>query len=237
MPATLVLPAAGSGRRFASDTPKQFLPLAGVPVICRTLAAFSGLVQEAVIAIDPGHRELLDRCLEQAPPALPVRIVAGGARRQDTVALALAACATDLVLVHDAVRPLVPRGCIAACLAALAAHAAAIVAVPCAPTVKRSDDGGTIAATVPRGPLWLAQTPQGLRREPALAAFARSLAEGWECSDDAEVMERAGHRVALVPGDACNVKLTTRDDLRLAEALLALQSRATGASAAGTALD
>ncbi len=232
MATALVLPAAGSGRRFASDIPKQFLMLSGVPVICRTLTAFNGLVDEAVIAIDPDHRELLERCLASAPPTLPVRIVAGGARRQDSVALALAACTVDLALVHDAVRPLVPRRCIEDCLTALSTHIAAVVAVPCAPTVKRSDDGRTVAATVPRGPLWLAQTPQGLRRVEALAAFARAAAEHWNCSDDAEIMERAGHRVALVPGDACNLKLTTRDDLRLAEALWALR-----ASTAGAALD
>nr|MBA3846486.1 2-C-methyl-D-erythritol 4-phosphate cytidylyltransferase [Planctomycetota bacterium] len=110
---------------------------------------------------------------------------------------------------------------IVACLAALADHAGAVVAVPCAHTVKRAGPGELVDATVPREGLWLAQTPQGLRRDLALAAFQRAAAEGWMVSDDVQVLERAGHRVALVRGDACNLKITTPDDLVLAEAILA----------------
>jgi 2-C-methyl-D-erythritol 4-phosphate cytidylyltransferase len=118
------------------------------------------------------------------------------------------------------VRPLVPGSCIAACITALTEHIAAVVAIPCAATVKRARADRTVDTTVPRDDLWLAQTPQGLRRTEALAAFARADAEAWSCSDDVQVMERAGHRVALVPGDARNLKLTTPDDWAIAEALL-----------------
>lgn len=222
--AVLIVPAAGSGSRFGSATPKQFLPLAGATVLSRSLAAFAGLVDEAIIAAPPGrHAEVAAAC---AGCGVPWRIVDGGADRQASVLAALRAAAGRWCLIHDAVRPLVPRRCIAACLDALRDHPAALVAVPCASTVKREDGGGLVAATVPRAGLWLAQTPQGVDRALALAAFARAEAEGWRCTDDAEVMERAGHAVALVRGDARNLKITEPGDLAVAEALLACEDPA-----------
>jgi 2-C-methyl-D-erythritol 4-phosphate cytidylyltransferase len=220
MNCSLIIPAAGSGSRFGATVPKQLLPLRGRAILRRSLDAFAGLVDEAVVAVSEATRAAVAEMLAQEPSPFPVRLVAGGSTRQDSVRSALAACAGELVLIHDAVRPLVPRRCIVDCLAALADHDAALVAVPCHATVKRSGDGSRVEATVPRDGLWLAQTPQGVRRLPALAAFARAAAEGWRCSDDAEVMERSGHAVALVMGDARNFKLTTPDDLAVAEALL-----------------
>jgi 2-C-methyl-D-erythritol 4-phosphate cytidylyltransferase len=228
---SLVIPAAGRGLRFGGDAPKQLLPLAGRAVLLRSLDAFAGLVDEAVLAVAPDIRAEVERLLAGAGLGYPVRLTAGGATRQESVHRGLLATdpGAELVLVHDAVRPLVPRHCISACLAALAGAEAAVVAIPCAHTVKRAQPpaGPTalVAATVPREDLWLAQTPQGLHRAAGLAAFARAIAEGWTCSDDAQVMERAGHRVALVPGDARNLKLTTRDDWAVAEALLAAAPR------------
>lgn len=220
MRASLVIPAAGRGQRFGSDTPKQFLPLRGRSVLARTLAAFDGLVDEAVIAGDPSARDLIAAAVAESHVSFPVRVVDGGETRLRSVEAAVSAAAGDAVLVHDAVRPLVPRSCIEACLAATARTGAAVVAIRCAHTVKRGA-GTTVAATVPRDDLWLAQTPQGFRRALGAAAFARAIAEGWECSDDAQVIERAGGAVELVPGDARNLKITTPDDLALAEAILA----------------
>ncbi len=218
--ACVIIPAAGSGTRFGGPRPKQFLDLAGRPVLAWTLAAFAGRVAGAVIAVNAAWHHEVAAIASAAP--FPIRIVAGGATRQDSVAAALAASDStwDRVLVHDAVRPLVPGPCIDACLAALDQHAGAVVAVPCAATVKRAHADGTVADTVPRDALWLAQTPQGFRRAEGLAAFARAAAEGWACTDDAQVLERAGHRVALVPGDARNLKITTPDDFLVAAALL-----------------
>lgn len=218
---SLLLPAGGSGSRFGSTIPKQFLPLAGVPVIRRSIDAFAGLADECVIAAAPDrHAEVAAAC---AGALVPVRIVAGGANRQASVAAALRAAHGDLLLVHDAVRPLVPRRCIEACLAALARVPAAVVAIPCAATVKRAGADGLVTATVPRAGLWLAQTPQGFRRAEGLAAFARAATAGWDCTDDAEVLERAGYAVEIVPGDAVNLKITEPGDLALAEALLTLR--------------
>jgi len=202
--------------------PKQFLPLKGRVVLLRSLDAFAGHVSEAVLAISEDAHDEITTLIASAGLPFPVRLTIGGATRQESVFAGLRAsdptCA--LVLVHDAVRPLVPPHCIAACIAALADHTAAVVAVPCAATVKRVRSDHTVDSTVPRDDLWLAQTPQGLRRADALAAFTRATNERWSCSDDAQVMERAGHRVALVPGDARNLKLTTPDDWAVAEALL-----------------
>lgn len=215
---SLLLPAGGSGSRFGGPVPKQLLPLLGVPVIRRSIDAFAGLVDEAVVA-GPADRldEIRAAC---AGCAVPLRVVAGGADRQASVRAALLASRGDLVLVHDAVRPLIPRRCIEACIAALAAHPAAVVALACAATVKRAGPGRTVAATVPRADLWLAQTPQGFRRAEGLAAFARAAEAGWACTDDAEVLERSGHAVAIVPGDPANLKITEPGDFAVAEALL-----------------
>lgn len=224
--AILVIPAAGSGTRFGAATPKQLLPLAGVPVIRRSLDAFTGVVDAAIIACAADQETAIRTACVGA--AFPLRFVRGGATRQASVHAALRAVPPDqeTVLVHDAVRPFVPRACITACLAALATHDGAVVALPCSDTVKRADAEAThrVAATIPRDGLWLAQTPQGLRRAEALAAFDRAEAEGWTVSDDVQVLENAGLSVALVPGDRRNLKITTPEDWALAEALVCITS-------------
>ena len=219
---SLVIPAAGRGTRFGGPIPKQLLPLNGRVVLLRSLDAFAGHVDEAVLAIGADAQDEIAALIATAGLPFPVRLTVGGATRQESVHAGLRASdpTCDLVLVHDAVRPLVPSRCITACIAALAGHVAAVVALPCAATVKRARRDQTIDATVPRDDLWLAQTPQGLRRAEALTAFARAVSENWICSDDVQVMEHAGHRVALVLGDARNLKLTTQDDWAVAEALL-----------------
>jgi 2-C-methyl-D-erythritol 4-phosphate cytidylyltransferase len=219
---SLVIPAAGQGTRFGGVVAKQLLPLKGRAVLLRSLDAFAGQVDEAIIAVSAQLRPEVEALLAGTTLPFPVRLAAGGATRQDSVSAGVHASdpASELVLVHDAVRPLVPPACIAACIAALSDHVAALVAVPCTATVKRADAGGRVLATVPRDDLWLAQTPQGFRRAEGLAAFARAAAGGWSCSDDAQVLERAGYDVALVPGDARNLKLTTPDDWAVAEALI-----------------
>ena len=228
----LVIPAAGHGVRFnagtgeSSSRPKQFLDLGGQPVLAHTLHAFAGLVDHAWLAVNDLWRPEVEQIASQAP--FPCTVVRGGDTRQDSVHAALRAVdpTYERVLVHDAVRPLVPRSCIAACLAALASHPAAVVAVPCAATVKRAAGDGTVAETVPRAGLWLAQTPQGFQREAGLAAFAAAARDGVQGTDDVQLFERLGLRVALVPGDARNFKLTTPDDLDLARALVAAWDRA-----------
>uniref|UniRef100_UPI001319C98B IspD/TarI family cytidylyltransferase n=1 Tax=Cronobacter sakazakii TaxID=28141 RepID=UPI001319C98B len=143
---SLVIPAAGRGTRFGGPVAKQFLPLKGRAVLLRSLDAFAGQVDEAVLAISDDARAEVEALIAGARLPFPVRLTAGGATRQESVHAGLQAsdAKCGLVLVHDAVRPLVPRSCITACISALADHVAAVVAIPCAATVKRARSDRTV---------------------------------------------------------------------------------------------
>ncbi len=201
-----LLVAGGSGSRFGAAQPKQYLSLAGRPVIAHAAAALAAEVTWVQPVGDVAAITAALAGLDHLPP------VAGGATRQDSVRNgleALAAYAPDIVLVHDAARPFVPPGTVAALVAALAHHAGAIPAVPVADTLKRGADG-MIAGTVPRDGLFRAQTPQAFLY-PLLRDLHRQAAAG--ATDDASILEAAGHGVALVAGHEDNIKLTYAEDL------------------------
>ncbi|WP_454016707.1 bifunctional 2-C-methyl-D-erythritol 4-phosphate cytidylyltransferase/2-C-methyl-D-erythritol 2,4-cyclodiphosphate synthase [Azospirillum sp. Marseille-Q6669] len=208
--------AAGTGQRFGAERPKQYLDLAGQPVLRRTVEAFRRhpKVSAVRVVINPAFRDLYDAAVAGLDLPEPV---AGGASRQDSVRNgleALADSAPGLVLIHDAARPLIDAGTIDAVIAALDTHPAALAAVPVADTLKRGNggpDGELVAGTVDRSGLWRAQTPQGFRFPEILAAHRD--AAGLELTDDAAVAERAGLPVALVPARQENFKVTTPDDL------------------------
>ncbi len=217
--------AGGSGQRFGAERPKQYLDLAGKPVLRRTVEAFLNHPQVGGVrvVIDPAWRDAYDAAV--AGLGLPDP-VAGGACRQDSVRNGLEALAAegtpDLVLIHDAARPLVDEATIGAVIATLADKPGAIAAVPVADTLKRGAKHGTkhgtkgetesvITGTVDRDGLWRAQTPQGFRF-PAILEAHRAAA-GLSLTDDAAVAERAGLAVALVPSKEDNFKVTTPDDL------------------------
>jgi 2-C-methyl-D-erythritol 4-phosphate cytidylyltransferase/2-C-methyl-D-erythritol 2,4-cyclodiphosphate synthase len=218
-----ILVAAGTGSRFGADTPKQFLILGGLPVIRRAALAVLDHVTWLQPVGEAAPIAAALRGLEHLPP------VPGGATRQASVAAgleALAPYAPDLVLIHDAARPLIPTGTVEAVVAALEHAPGAIPAVPVADTLKRASDG-KIAETVPRAGLFRAQTPQGFRF-PVLLALHRSQA-GSEATDDAALLEAAGETVLLVPGGEDNIKLTYQEDLvRLERALSASLSPRVG---------
>ncbi|TWA87281.1 2-C-methyl-D-erythritol 2,4-cyclodiphosphate synthase [Azospirillum brasilense] len=211
--------AAGSGQRFGAEQPKQYLDLAGQPVLRRTVEAFRRhpKVSAVRVVINPAFRDFYDAAVAGLDLPEPV---AGGASRQDSVRNgleALAESAPDRVLIHDAARPLIDSDTIDAVIAALDTHPAALAAVPVTDTLKRGE-GGLVTGTVDRGGLWRAQTPQGFRFPDILAAHRA--AAGLELTDDAAVAERAGLPVALVPAREENFKVTTPDDLtRAARAL------------------
>ncbi len=202
-----LLVAAGSGTRFGADVPKQFLIVAGKPVIRHAALALSRHVSllQAV-----GDAEPIEAALAGLPNCLPV--IPGGASRQDSVRAgleALAPFAPDIVLVHDAARPVIPAGTIPALLAALKEFPGAIPAAPVADTLKRVERG-VITETVPRAGLFRAQTPQAFRFQTLLTAHRSGLTGA---TDDASLLEAAGLSVQVVPGSDDNIKLTYPDDL------------------------
>lgn len=222
MRATAIVVAAGGGVRLGASTPKAFVPFGSSTLLGATLATISrvGSLGEVVITVPAGMESRARREAEAAGLQLPVKIVAGGAERQDSVRIALGftSAEAELVVVHDAARPLATVAMFEACLARAAVIGAAIVAIPVADTLKRVADE-TILETLPRAGLWQAQTPQAFRRGLLCDAHARAARAGSAATDDAELVERIGAQVAVVAGSALNLKITTADDLRLAELL------------------
>lgn len=222
----VIVPAAGRGLRFGSPQPKQYLPLAGAPVLAHTLRRLDDLGARAiavgVAAEDPYWPEL------RLSLTTPLLTFTGGAERALTVLNGLAALTDqaaedDLVFVHDAARPCV-RGSDLRRLyeAALDAPDGALLARPVADTVKRGGAEG-ITATIDRRDLWLAQTPQVFRFGRLQAALASAVAAQALVTDEAGAIERMGGRPRLVAGHQDNIKITTPEDLVLAEIYLAWQ--------------
>lgn len=221
---TAIVPAAGSGVRFGGVVPKQYLPMAGLPLLAWTLRALaaSGRVDCTVLAVAAGQEA---RCRAEIlePNGLRVdRLVSGGADRQASVyaALSKAPADTDLVLVHDGARPLVTAQIIRAAVEAAAADGAAVVAMPVTDTIKVADGARRVEDTLPRGRLWAAQTPQVFRAAWLREAHAKALTDGFRGTDDSVLVERLGYPVRLVPGSPDNLKITTMGDLAQAEQIL-----------------
>jgi 2-C-methyl-D-erythritol 4-phosphate cytidylyltransferase/2-C-methyl-D-erythritol 2,4-cyclodiphosphate synthase len=212
--AVAIVVAAGRSTRLGGATPKQFLDLAGESVVSRAVRALT-----ACPGID-GVVVVLSRDDIGGPRAGSLRgmhgvlaVVPGGSTRMASALVGVeAASDADVVLVHDAARPFVDPVLVAAVLEAARLHGAAVPAVAARDTVKRDDGAGFVAETLDRAPLRLAQTPQGARRDWMLEALRLAVASGVESTDEAQALERAGRRVALVPGDPANLKITTPDD-------------------------
>ncbi len=220
----VILPAAGKSSRFGGKDKKVFANLDGRPVWLRSAELFASRndVVQTIVVVAP-EDEALFRQRYGAHVALHgLTVVRGGAERFESVGNALAALIddVDLVAVHDAARPCVPPALIDAVFNAAAKTGAALLALPVPDTLKRSDAQGKVEATVPRQNLWLAQTPQVFRRDWLLAAHAGRAKLGASVTDDAQLVEAAGHPVYLVTGSSSNIKITTREDLFLAEAIL-----------------
>jgi 2-C-methyl-D-erythritol 4-phosphate cytidylyltransferase/2-C-methyl-D-erythritol 2,4-cyclodiphosphate synthase len=226
----VLIVAAGRGSR-AGGLPKQYRRLAGRPVLLGTIEAFRThpSVGPILVVIHPDDRALYDAAVT-VPGDRLLPPVPGGATRQASVLAglrALRSSAPRRVLIHDAARPFLEARLIGDVLAALEWHDGAIPALPVADTLKRADDAGLIAATVPRAGLHAAQTPQGFRFAAILAAHEAASARS-DFTDDAAIAEWHGMRVALVPGSARNIKLTTAEDIAMAEERLAFSDIRTG---------
>ncbi|HZP03529.1 MAG TPA: 2-C-methyl-D-erythritol 4-phosphate cytidylyltransferase [Terracidiphilus sp.] len=228
-----ILPAAGLGTRMAGPQPKQFLELDGVPILIHSLRAFAAVkrVTALYVAVRKPEMERVQAQVAEHGFADKVRMVEGGDNRQESVANALAALPAgddDIVLVHDAVRPLIDAATIERTIDAVVENGAAIVGLPAVDTIKqveRTAHGALITATIPREFVVLAQTPQGFRFGLLKRAFAEATADGFVGTDEASVVERAGHTVAVVHGSQVNLKITQPGDLELAEFYLRQRSR------------
>ncbi len=228
-----ILPAAGLGTRMAGPQPKQFLELDGIPILIHSLRAFAAVerVTAIYVAVRKTEMERVQAQVAEYGFAGKARVVEGGDNRQESVANALAALHAaddDIVLVHDAVRPLIDAATIERTIDAVAAQGAAIVGLPAVDTIKqveRTAHGALITSTIPREFVVLAQTPQGFRYGLLKRAFAEATADGFVGTDEASVVERAGHPVAVVHGSQVNLKITQPGDLELAEFYLRQRAR------------
>jgi 2-C-methyl-D-erythritol 4-phosphate cytidylyltransferase len=228
-----ILPAAGLGTRMGAETPKQFMELDGVPILVHTLRRISSceLVTEIVVATRTGQVERLEERIRQENLRQPVRVVRGGDSRQESVEAALEHVPndTEMVLVHDAVRPFVAREQILRVIEEARRCQAAILGIPAMDTVKEvkraslPEDVALITATIPRERVVLAQTPQAFATKLLKEAFLRAKADGVTASDEAGLVERLGHEVRVVHGSERNIKITKPADLELARFYLELE--------------
>jgi 2-C-methyl-D-erythritol 4-phosphate cytidylyltransferase / 2-C-methyl-D-erythritol 2,4-cyclodiphosphate synthase len=244
---TAIVAAGGRGERLGAAQPKQMLVIGGRSILERSvqLLVAHPAVDEVVVALPPGLAAQPPAWLTRA--AKTVKVVSGGPRRQDSVANAFAAIsdATDIVVIHDAARPFASASLVSRTIDAAVETGAALAALPARDTVKRAEyvDGPAAAGpdvaghyvleTLPRDTVHLAQTPQAFRREVLAAALAFGAGEAMEATDEATLAERAGHRVRLVEGEATNLKITTQDDLAIAEALARPAGQAAGRAGVG----
>jgi 2-C-methyl-D-erythritol 4-phosphate cytidylyltransferase len=216
--------AAGKGVRLKGPQPKQYIRLAGAPILTRTLQAVGACdrIDRIILVVPPSDIAFCRKSI--IPPAgltQGVRVVAGGSRRQESVYNGLAAIEGDdgIVAIHDGVRPLVAPETIAACVDAARVHGACIPGVPAWETLKRVNTRGIVESTLPRERVWLAQTPQVFRTGIIRAAHAQARLEGFHGTDDAGLVERLGQEVRVVLGQRRNIKITTAEDLAIAEGL------------------
>jgi 2-C-methyl-D-erythritol 4-phosphate cytidylyltransferase len=229
----VILPAAGLGTRMAGPQPKQFLALDGIPILIHSLRAFAAVARVSAIyvAVRKTEMERVQAQIAEFGFADRVSVVEGGDSRQESVSHALAALPAgpdDIVLVHDAVRPLIDAATIDRTIDAVAEYGAAIVGLPAVDTIKqveRTAHGALITSTIPREYVVLAQTPQGFRYGLLQRAFAEATEDGFVGTDEASVVERAGNPVGVVHGSQVNLKITQPGDLELAEFYLRQRGR------------
>ncbi len=221
MRVTAIVPAAGLGSRLQRGIPKPFVSVGGVPILLRTLRALdaTGAVESFIVVVPPGEERRTGDLLQAMSSS--VHVIPGGRERQESVFLGIqrAAPGVDLFLIHDGVRPFVSPDTVREAVTAAATWGAAVVAVPVVDTVKEVGEDGVVTRTLDRQTLWLAQTPQVFRAALIRRAHEDAHRAGIHGTDDAALVERLGEKVVVIPGSPRNLKITTEDDLSLAEAL------------------
>lgn len=220
----LLIPAAGSGKRMGGDRNKMLLPLLGEPILAWTLKAVAAAASIDWIGLvcQPHDRPEFEAIVADLNLAQPIAFITGGATRQASVYNGLQAlpAGSQRVLIHDGARCLATPDLFDRCAAALATYAGFVAAVPVKDTIKQVDDQRQVTATPDRAYLWAAQTPQGFDVPTLRACHDRGVTEAWDVTDDAALFERCGLPVHLVEGEETNLKVTTPQDLAIAEFIL-----------------
>ena len=223
MKASAIIVAAGSGVRLGRSEPKAFVKIGARTMVSYSLRVIASIamIKELVIAVPEGFESAARTEVTAAGTRIPAKITGGGAERQDSVriALGLTSSESDLIVVHDAARPMATTKIFEACLEAASRAGGAIAAIPLADTLKRVVDSA-ITETIARAGLWQAQTPQAFRRDVLITAHRRAVDLRIVATDDADLVERNGTRVEVIEGSTANIKITTPSDLAIAEALV-----------------
>ncbi|SDG03208.1 2-C-methyl-D-erythritol 4-phosphate cytidylyltransferase/2-C-methyl-D-erythritol 4-phosphate cytidylyltransferase / 2-C-methyl-D-erythritol 2,4-cyclodiphosphate synthase [Selenomonas sp. WCT3] len=221
---SVIFPAAGQGKRMNAGINKVFLELADRPMLIRTLQKFSAVpeVGELIVVVGAEEVEPVTNLLKKFPGLKPWLVTEGGSERQYSVwnGLKQVSAEADVVLVHDAARPLVTVKTIEAVIGAAREYGGAIAAVPEKNTVKVVSENGVVKSTPARSTLWAVQTPQGFRKQILVEANIKAEADGFLGTDDASLVERLGRPVHVVMSEYSNIKVTTPEDLLIAEAFL-----------------
>jgi len=225
MKADALIAAAGKGQRMRGGVKKQFIPLMGIPLLLYTLRAFEEFegVEHIYLILDEGDFEYCKgEIIQKYGIKKVVKLVPGGQLRQDSVWNGLEAMEghCDIVIVHDGVRPFVSSGILKRLMAAMRDYQAVVTAIPTHDTIKRVDAAGNVVDTLQRDALFHIQTPQGFRYDVIKEAYERASREGAEGTDDAYFVERMGIRVKVIEGSPLNLKITTPDDIALANWIL-----------------
>lgn len=223
MKVSVIIPAAGQGTRMGSSIPKQFLLLQGKPILHHTLKAFATSGQVDSVTLVVPEKDFDDARKAWAKGYDIVKnIVIGGKERQDSVYNGFRAIDddTDVVIVHDGVRPFVTADMIKRSIEAAKCYGAAITAMPVSDTIKQSDDAGFVARTVERNGLWRIQTPQAFQYGVLAEAFQKAVKDSYYGTDEGSLLEYAGKKVKIIEGSEINIKITRKEDLILGEAIL-----------------
>ena len=225
MKTVAIIPAGGSGKRMKEKLSKQYLLLDGIPVLVHTLKKFQeSLKVDEIFLIVPGDDIIFAReCIVEKYGISKVsRILAGGTERQDSVRNGINALEKDhdIVIIHDAVRPFISEEILLFVICEASKVQAVTVGVPVKDTIKSVDGCGWIAETLTRNNLWLTQTPQAFKRDVIIRAHEQAYMDNYFATDDASLVERTGIAVKMIHGSYDNIKITTKEDIMLAEILI-----------------
>lgn len=224
MSVAVIIPAGGSGTRFGGELPKQFLSLRSTPVLVRTVSLFAShpAVQAIVVAVNAEMRTMAEELLEDFFPRRCI-VCDGGSERQYSIENALqhpALAPAEVVLVHDAVRPFASSALVDALISEARVHGAAVPGLVPADTMKQVSDEGFVLRTIPRNDLRIIQTPQAFTIQVLRDAYAKARRNNLLGTDDASIVEAAGHAVKVIPGEEDNFKITTKSDWERAQRVI-----------------